>query len=160
MQLQPNPASCVPTAFAMALKIPVRQIFEELGHDGMAIWWPEEDGSKKYRGFHIQEMVDLCFNHGVVITPIEPQPTATPRLDLKPRIYELVKGSRARIYSYLDNSRGVLIGEGKILIGHPIEWGHAAAWIDNMVHDPNGTVYGIENFGIREFWMITGMGEK
>ena len=123
----------------------------------MALWWPELEGSAMYRGFHIQEMVDLCFNHGYVLTPIEPQPTAAPRLDLQPRIYELGKGSLARMYAYLDNRCGVLIGEGK---GPSGKWGHAAAWIDGKVHDPNGTTYGIEDFGIREFWMMTGIGEK
>ncbi len=149
LQKQPNQASCVPTAFAMALEISVEDIFKELGHNGMAIWWPDQECSKRYRGFHIQEMIDVCFNHGWVITPIEPQPTATPCVTIKPRVYELKKKSLVRIYEYLDNKRGVLIGDG-----------HAAAWIDGMVHDPNGTTYGIEDFGIREFWMMTRIGEK
>jgi len=143
MQLQPNPASCLPTAFAMALQIPVAQVFEELGHDGMAIWWPGENGSMKYRGFHIQEMVDLCYTHGYVVTPIEPQPVASPRPDLESRPYELKTKSLVRIHAYLDNSRGILVGNS-----------HAAAWFDGMVHDPNGTTYGIEHFGIREFWRM------
>lgn len=152
MQLQPNQASCLPTAFAMVLEIPVEQVFQELGHDGMAIWWPGENGSMKYRGFHIQEMIDLCHAHGYVVTPIEPQPVASPRPDLEPRPYELQTKSLVRIHAYLDNTKGVLVGEGK---SQQSKMGHAAAWFDGMVHDPNGTTYGIEHFGIREFWRMT-----
>ena len=155
MQKQPNPASCLATAFAMALNIPVEQVFQELGHNGMAIWWPELDDSLKYRAFHNQEMVDLCYEHGWVLTPIEPNPIGTPRIDIQARPFNTQVKAEIRIQAYLDNTRGVLVGEGKTLLGNGSSCGHAAAWIEGMVHDPNGTIYPIDDFGIREFWMMT-----
>ncbi len=70
VQKQPNEWSCLPTAFAMAFRIPVAEVFERIGHDGSRL-----DGEGKETGFHNQELVDLAFDLGYHVITVEAGPT-------------------------------------------------------------------------------------
>lgn len=59
-QENPNGWSCLPTAFACCLDVPVSEIFDWLGHDGSEILWPELPEPGCRYGFHIQEMQEYC----------------------------------------------------------------------------------------------------
>src|SRR4051812_46325565 len=73
-QKTPNKWSCVPTAFAICLDIPVEKIIEEIGHDGSNIIFPHLTEPLCRRGFHLQELFKVCHNHGYAVTQFDVDP--------------------------------------------------------------------------------------
>lgn len=68
VQEQPTTHSCLPTAFAIILGIPARQIIRELGHDGTEIVFPKAEGRWSFKGWHPQELVTYCWANGWSVT--------------------------------------------------------------------------------------------
>jgi len=60
-------SQCMLYAFAMALNCDPDNIIKILGHDGTEILWPKFPSPKCFRGFHINEMVYVCFQCGFSI---------------------------------------------------------------------------------------------
>ena len=129
----------------MILDIPVVELLQELGHDGSAIWWPEAVGSKRQRGFHIQELTDMCWKKGFSVTWIDSLPQAQPDENFEPKSYTTEETQMQRMQGYLDNNIGVITTENN----------HAVAWDGKQIYDPGGKVYPMKpDFRIREFWLI------
>lgn len=68
VQTQPNVFTCLPTAFAMVLDIPVFEIISELGHDGSQIVDPDSPEPFNVQGWHPQELKLLCWKNGYSVT--------------------------------------------------------------------------------------------
>lgn len=68
IQKQPNNFTCLPTAFAMVLDVPVFEVIKELGHDGSQIVFPQSPEPWNMGGWHPQEFKLLCWNHGFSVT--------------------------------------------------------------------------------------------
>jgi hypothetical protein len=75
-QLQPNPAACLVTAFAMVIGVPVAELIEQLGHDGTAIAFPEQKGANQLIGFHVQELTWAMMQREYAVVTFEPLPVA------------------------------------------------------------------------------------
>lgn len=128
----------------MVLDIPVVELLQELGHDGSAVWWSEAVGFKRQRGFHIQELIDVCWKKGFSVTLIESAPTAQPDENLEPKLYTTEETLMQRMQRYLDNNMGVITRNN-----------HAVAWDGKQIYDPSERIYSMEpDFEIREFWLI------
>ena len=76
MRLQPKPQRwmCLPASFAMALDIPLADVLRDVGHDGGSIVWPNLPEPICRRGFHPQELIDICLSRGYAVTRIELAP--------------------------------------------------------------------------------------
>lgn len=127
LESQPNEWSCTPTAFAMALNLPVKQVISAIGHDGSE----QLPGGRK--GFHIQECIWVATCHGYAVTPHEFKPVATPDGEIT-REYDFEK----YVLNEMDRYSGVLTGIGAHSKAH-----HAVAWSGSMIFDPCGIAYGI-----------------
>ena len=68
---KPERWMCLPASFAMVLDLPLADIFDEIGHDGSQIVWPDLPEPMCRRGFHPQELIHLCLNHGYAATRVE-----------------------------------------------------------------------------------------
>lgn len=77
-QLQPNPASCLLTSFAMVLGVPAAELIEQIGHDGMEVIFPDlpPQSTDRYRGHHIQELIYALDQREYAIVQIEPIPVS------------------------------------------------------------------------------------
>lgn len=141
---QPNQWSCLTTAFAMALESTVPIMHKFLGHDGSEIWWPDNPEPYNRRGFHIQEIVHVAWLLGYNVTTFQARPVSGSAYCFKTHDVLIRPGL---LVGALQSCDGVLVGEinGK----H-----HAVAWHDGKVYDPNGYVYSIEGFGLREFFAV------
>ena len=148
LQKSPNKVSCLPTAFAMALGVNVNELIRLLGHDGTAIWWPEQIGAARHRGFHVQELIDFCMINEVAVTCIEGRPTAKPNGEASFREYTFDCSPEARFKKYLDNNMGVLVGT--VSDGQ----GHAVAWDGEQIYCPAGIVLAESDFEPREFYIL------
>ncbi len=144
VQRQPNEWSCLPTAFAIVLNIPVEEIIKDIGHGGSDIVFPDLEEPYCRRSFHIQELIDICLRRNIGVTAIEHEPVSEAKgLLYKPPMY-----SRRMDY-YLINHIGVLTGLSAS--GNS----HAVAWSGEKIFDPNGSTYNIMSFSIDTFFLIT-----
>lgn len=153
-QLQPNHWSCLPTAFASLLDVDVQEIFDFCGHDGSEKVFPEVYNFAKSlgdivyfdalcrRSFHIQEMVDYCYNKQVAVIEIQNNLISTNG----DRDFEIPHNPN-RMGQYLKNNDGVLVGT----INNRC---HAVAWYKGQIYDPNGTIYELIKFTIDVFYLL------
>lgn len=132
----------MPTAFAIALDVPVQELINIIGHDGSEILFPEDPEPFCRRGFHPQEIIDVCLLKQFGVIAIHNQPVS----ELKSGMYTVPVSSERMPY-YLENYSGVLTGIG--YTGQP----HAVAW-GAKIYDPNGLIYDLENFNIEQFFII------
>lgn len=143
-QVQPSRWSCLPTAFAILLSIDVQEIFDYIGHDGSEIIWSELKDPFKRRSFHIEELRRFCFARGIVLHEVDCEPAITVDYAL-PVDLEVV--DQDKISKILHNHEAVFTGfAGK-------KHRHAVAWDGKQIIDPNGTKYGLEDFGIETIYL-------
>lgn len=140
--IKQNKPQCLLYAFAMAWDILPDELIQLIGHDGMEVWWPEASGAFRHRGFHHQEFVDLGFLLGWRVIMVE----ALPNLGWRDKHRVIMDDSelQGRINTYLQIFDGVLVSDK-----------HAVAWCakEQKCYDPNGYVYGVDEFAIREFFI-------
>lgn len=128
---KPNPWSCAITSFAMATDLLIFDFIAGCGHDGSAFAFPELGDPSGRRGFHEQELIAVCINHGFTCTPFELWPVAaygsgsktlplTLRLDMFQKL--------------IQENTGVITGNG-------LRMGHAVAFERGMIYDPDGPQY-------------------
>ncbi len=151
VQKQPNEWSCLPTAFAIAVGVPVEQLIRQLGHDGSEMLFPGFRKPYCYRSFHVQELIDqlLIWQYAVTeitkLSILESQ-NSLKTIDINTR--KLFKGNRMQYY--LDNYQGVLTG------GYMGRTPHALAWDGKYRYDPtSGISTLIDNFKTDIFFITT-----
>ena len=145
----PSRWCCLANAFAMALDIPIQEVFESVGHDGSEIIWKNLPEPFNRRSFHIQEMIAMCrrkFN--LYVTEYQAAYALSPTgYDVDPYVthnFEVMERMIAR-----ESHNGVLTGlSGKMP--------HAVAWdgYEKMIYDAGGR-YRIEHFSIQSFWCFS-----
>jgi len=125
--LQPNRWTCLPCSFAAVLGLTLEELLRRVGHDGSAIWWPEFPEPWQRRGFHVQEMIDVAYDLGKAVIPIEACPTVCPQPGgpVKP----VPMTDVLRVQRYLAQNVGVLTGQG-------VTGRHAVAWDGQQLLDP------------------------
>ncbi len=135
LQLKPNRWSCSVTAFAMALRVPVQQLIEELGHDGGEIIFPDLPEPMCRRGFHSQELILAAWRHDFACTPLELFPQIqsncgqhTYRVGMEDHL------CWARFIAAIQVTFGVLQGPGRHCL-HSVNYRHGQIW------DPDGYQY-------------------
>ena len=140
-QSEPN---CLLYSFAMVLNVDPKELIDEIGHNGQEVWWPNRNKPYNLRGYHIQEMIDCCWRRGYAVTPISAMP-ALGVLESVQRVWD-EKDALNRFESYLNGKKGVLIGSS---------FAHACAWDGEKVFDPNGIIYDLSLFQVKEIWIVS-----
>lgn len=140
--------SCTLYSAAMLLDEEPENLIKELGHDGLEVWWPDQHGPGKYRGVHIQEIQDICASRGFALSLIEAYPMSIPNEGASPKpVFKMGEASE-RLVKALHNRLALLIGQGAG------RYMHACAWDGKRVFDPQGRTYELDNFRIREAWIL------
>lgn len=145
LQLSPNRWSCLPTAFAIALNIPVSDILNRIGHNGDTIVWPDLPEPQRRIGFHIQELIDVSYDLGYYVIQFQAMPHSKGNYEVE--AVPIGTSPEVRLTKVMKH-KGVITGTTLR------KSRHAVAWDGEWVYDPNGDVYSIENFVIETFWMI------
>jgi len=126
---------CLPTSFAIALDTPVAAILAETGHDGSEIVNPLLPEPLCRRGFHIQELIDVCLRHDSAVTPVELCPILSPAPDVEPReVFAEEAGNWQRLADAIRGSRGVIEGTSRRSF-------HAVAYDHGRIYDPDAGEY-------------------
>lgn len=119
----------MPTAFAMALGVPVAAIIAALG-DGQEIICPDLPPPIGQRGYHIQELIHYAVNRGYSVTPFERLPTLAWENGHTLELTGLKWG-----FDYIvATTRGVIEGET-----HKCR--HMVAYENGIIYDPIGLRY-------------------
>lgn len=132
IQTKPNKWSCMATAFAMVLDLPVAEFFRELGHDGSQVIHPELSDPAGRRGVHVQECLYVALNHGRSVTPVELVPqilTCKQRL-ISVAYHNSLEGNWRRFETLIRTTQGVVTGRARA-------YSHAMAYDRGHVYDPD-----------------------
>ncbi len=143
---QPNDWSCLLASAAMALDTDCDTLIAMIGHDGSEIVLPALSEPARRRSFHMQEIIDCAIKLGFSVTPIEVLPYSTPDGKLE---FQVNLRNEMRFHSHVYGSEGILTGRAKKLY-------HAVYWDGEIIHDPNGIVYRLNDckIDIQCFWKI------
>ncbi len=147
LQNQPNEATCLITAFAMVLNVPVAELITQSGSDGMNVNFPDNPPPACYRGHHIQEMIFMCYERGYAVIEMQPIPIAQ-------------SGNMTIEYNSIDWQRcfeKILVFNNGVFVGKRLGKPHAVAWdaYRQGCYDSNeGTIYPIDKFEIRTFYAV------
>ena len=103
----------------------------------MATWWIKKPQPFCFRGFHIQEIIDVALAHNVCLVPVEPCPVSNDRVVVLKKI---------RFGDHMRKYPGIVVGET-----------HAVAWDTQWFYDPkDGKKKRSIDFKIRELWIALG----
>lgn len=121
----------------MLLDHSIQEVIQGIGHDGSEIIWPEKRDPLRRRGFHIQEVYHYALCSGYALIPYDLAPSCAPDFSGKPYI---LRGQGEIVADLMSRHEGLCIGIAQSGMHHCV------AWDREMIFDPNGTVYGVEDF--------------
>jgi hypothetical protein len=133
----------------MVLNLAPEDIITELGHDGQEIFWKDLPAPDHFKGVHIQELQDIFFSRGYLLALVEPMPRSGP--PRRPDLWTTVFDNDIAVPRITRMLRGRLA----ILIGEKNGSYHAVAWDGFTVFDPNGARYFLEDFALKEAWIVS-----
>ena len=146
-----NNWSCLPRAFAIALRVDAADFIKHIGHDGGQVIWPTLKDPARRRGFHIQECIDVASRAGFAVTPFEMFPCHTPAFTVPS--YTIVYGCSEQ--AAYDRFRGIVYRTRGVITGHGNVVAHAVAYRNGTIVDPNGRVYAFEDCEKNGFTPVT-----
>jgi hypothetical protein len=130
----------------MLLDEPAENLFEEIGHRGKAILWPELPAPRCYKGININEVQDCVLRRGCGLVPIDKDPMNSPYEDGRDarQIWDFPY-QLTRFYGYLQKYPALLIMDN-----------HACAWDADTekVYDPNGFVESLQHYQVESIWLL------
>ena len=129
---------CLLYSFAMALNIDAADVIGRIGHTGLELVYMEQEGIKRCRSMHIQELIDVSIEYGKAPVCIERNPIIGPSIT---EAIEPFENNEKRFYDSLRDQVAVLGS-----YSGPVA--HAVAWDGENVFDPRGYVY---KLGDRDF---------
>lgn len=149
---QPNSWSCTVVAAAMAFDCSIELLIDLIGHDGSKVIHYGLAPPACFKGFHIQEIVDVGLSIDFNMTCIEAQPSQTP--DGK-HVYDITKWSNfndceQRFEWYINEHCGILLGKAR-------KFRHAVAFDKGTIYDPRGRIYNCDDCDLilESLWIIT-----
>lgn len=175
---------CMIYSAAMALGITPEEIIKEIGHDGTEIKWPSMTGNNRLRGVSIQEIIDLALKRNIALVCLDAYPHNSPSVATTDSLFKtfLMRISRIHnigvlrleIQKVVDLIRQLpepspvfseeeaakrfkanIEGKTAILLGEKIPGiQHVVAWDGFKCYDPNGFNYPLEEFMIKEAWIV------
>jgi len=160
MNINPNEWSCLPTAFANLIDMPIGEFINDIGHDGSELPF-DPPFTHVRRGFHVQECIEVLDQYGYSATRIEVRPMLAAHEAGMPIEVDMGECPVTRLRRHMDFSHGVIIG--RLLLNTPIK-GHAVSWMRGKCYDPRGAglVWRPEDLLYKyldpwEFYMIGGL---
>lgn len=141
--------NCLLYSAAMVLDTDPGILIKEIGHDGKRLEWSNLGYPLGQINFHIQEIMDSFIKRGFALVPIELLPVTQPEVPYPIDHCEIWNNFDAedRFIKHITGRQGILVGRGSNGLGH------AVAWNGEHVYDPNGSIYDVDDFEIREAWI-------
>lgn len=147
----PVPWGCSAAALAMVIGKDYDFIIEEIGHDGSEIINRDLMPPGCYKGFHMQELIEVAFGSGYAMTPIEVLPVQTATGDDEYDVeFAHYRNPGRRLRYHLSQGKGILVGKLN-------KYWHAVAWDGTEIFDPRGQIYSFDDckINVATFWRFT-----
>lgn len=148
-QSSPSYFSCMPTAFAIALDVPVRKLMAELGFDGNAIIFDDAEEPECRRAWHLQDLIKCCLLRGFAPVVVEAVPSVLVNGEV--RDIPLPEDYNTRIASFMNHYKGVVMGTT------PQGRRHALAWEQPFFYNTDGTSSQDTELEVQEFVALVPM---
>jgi len=136
LQKQPNRWSCFPTAVAMVINVPVEELLAKLPNGGKE-YFPEYTDSRRYRGYHPQEIMELLLlDYGKYMLPFTANPfIGHPKFSMS---CPMCGGSGLANIKKIRSYKRILLKKyvGVVQIGN-----HALAWDGSVFYEPTNAVF-------------------
>lgn len=146
MQEQPDNASCLITAIAMVIDVPVVTLIEEVGKPYKDIIHFGRPGSLKYRGHHPQDFTKVLLDRGWALVINYARWPAMHFFDRKC----LMCGGTGKFKGRWEDGNLLINGNKGILqYGH-----HFCAWDGEQVYNPNGQIYDFHTTNLIGFHLL------
>lgn len=144
LQISPNAWSCLPTAFAMCLNVPVKEVIRDIGHDGSEIIFEDYPEPMCRRGFHTSELMDYCLREHDLTVSLTPLSVRLWTKDNKCH-YDLYGNEDIdeRLAFYLISKRAVIL-----------EPTHAVAYDGHELYDPRGYKRSLDSMKIQHIMLF------
>jgi len=143
--LRMNKPQCLLFSAAMILDVSPFILIKEIGHDGLDVWWPDYQDSRKYRAHSIEEIIDCCLKRNKTLTPIAALPMQAPEGGEPMPTYAF---PTRRFEEIIKDRRAILIGTTSK------GGGHAWAWDGVHAYDSRGTKSLEPDGNIRTAWVL------
>jgi hypothetical protein len=147
MQLQksPNRWSCIPTATAIILDVPLSEVLRIVGYDGSKVLWPELPEPICRESFHIEIMQYVALKCGMALVPFISKISYAPIPDSLVQHYDLSH----HLLEVMNKYNALLLGR---YIGSNNR--HAVAWNaqERVIYDPAGRLTLLEEFEFEYFY--------
>ena len=146
---QQGKQQCLLYAGAMLLNEDPSILIKEIGHDGLERVWKDLHMPRCLRGFHIQEILDCCMRRGYGLMLVELLPRSGAQGSrLWRKVFVTDNIAHDRFAAAIEGRQGIFIG--KAASGG----NHAVAWDGENIYDPNGRIYGVDEFHFKEAWLL------
>lgn len=151
-QQSPERGLCLVTSFAMALDVPVATLLADIGDRWKALAFPGLPVPYCYRGIHVQELIQIALRRRLAVTPIELFPQVAPPQSTHPRtftpysnvpvFYGRIEDDNWTVFNeVILHHRGVVTGVLAPLGLHRLQRGHAMAFENGVLFDPDCEAY-------------------
>jgi len=146
---QRSKPQCMLYAGAMLLDEDPETLISEIGHDGLERVWKDLHMPACLRGFHIQELLDCCMRRGLGLMLVELLPRSGAQgSTLWRKVFPTDNMAQTRFSAAIQGRPGIFVG--KAASGG----NHAVAWDGENIYDPNGRIYGVDEFHFKEAWLL------
>lgn len=124
--------------------MPVEQLISLIGHDGSEILWPHLSEPKKRKSFHPQEIIQVLYQKGYLVTYFEKIAELSPDgCERRP-----IHLSDEVISEITNAAYGVAIVQRSMFLRH------AVAFCASKMYDPCGKVYDFKINEVAELYVI------
>lgn len=146
IQQQPNSWSCLPTAFAIAVEMTVKDFINLIGHDGSEIVRPDYSDPFCRKAFNIIECIHVMYDLGFSVTPFDAKPASAINNKEPVQIWSDEESDK-RINKILSSEIGVITGY--------VPNAHSVVWDGTKIINPSDMSYqNLDYITIETFWVI------
>lgn len=152
---------CLPSVVGMVMGLEYGEVIARVGHQGDEVAFAGLPEPLCYRGFHPQEMIEVCWKDGVLVTQIDLAPSAYPApwQQANTHRFESICGEPAetRFFRHMFHSKGWIAAKRLGGLGHALAYegqGNKAVVVDPATLE-QFTVETKEDTIKRELYMVS-----
>lgn len=134
--------NCILMAFSKVTNLTTDELIRLLGHDGSEIIFPDLPEPLCRRGFDPREFIFPLYLKGMSVIQID----AFIQRFVNEKMYQI--DNRTNMFFAMKGNNGVLTG-----INQRGNY-HAIAWINDQIHDMDGSIYGLGLFNPDCFYLV------
>lgn len=134
--------NCLLAAFSKITQYTTDELIDMIGHNGSEKIFPDLPEPLCRRGFDPREFIFPLYLRGIDVIQIDAY------LERYVNDKRYTTDNRTNMFLAMKDNKGVLTGINKRSNYH------AVAWIDDQIHDMDGSIYGLGQFDVDCFYLV------